>query len=175
VGEENLRRGLAASAVHWSMLRHQLAVLHRSVKRPTSADRLLWAWLCEAWSDWRSLLLIVKPETVIGWHHVFLALAHDRRRVVHFNVTAHPTAEWTSQQLREAFPFDQAPKYLLGDRDGIFGGEFSTQVAGLGMEEVLAAPQSPWQRAYVERAIGTIRRKCLDPVIVFNALPCTST
>jgi len=100
--------------------------------------------------------------------YVFLVLAHDRRRVVHFNVTAHPTAAWTAQQLREAFPFDQVPKFLLRDRDRIFGAEFSKQVADLGMEEVLSAPRSPWQRAYVERIIGTIRRECLDHVIVFN-------
>jgi transposase InsO family protein len=100
--------------------------------------------------------------------YVFLVLAHDRRRVVHFNVTAHSTAEWTAQQLREAFPFDQAPKYLLRDRDRIFGAEFGREVADLGIEEVLAAPRSPWQRAYVERVIGTIRRECLDHVIVFD-------
>jgi transposase InsO family protein len=100
--------------------------------------------------------------------YVFLVLAHDRRRIVHFNVTAHPTAEWTGQQLREAFPFDEVPQYLLRDRDGIFGAEFSKQVANLGMEEVLSAPRSPWQRAYVERVIGTIRRECLDHVIVLN-------
>ena len=99
---------------------------------------------------------------------MFLVLASARRRIVHFKVTAHPTAEWTAQQLREAFPFDQVPKYLLRDRDRIFGAEFSQQVADLGMEEVLSAPRSPWQRAYVERVIGTIRRECLDHVIVFN-------
>src|SRR5262249_52034410 len=100
--------------------------------------------------------------------YVLLVLAHDRRRIVYFNVTAHPTAEWTAQQVREAFPFEQTPKYLLRDRDRIFGSEFSKQVADLGMEEVLSAPRSPWQRAYVERVIGTIRRECLDHVIVFN-------
>jgi transposase InsO family protein len=100
--------------------------------------------------------------------YVFLVLAHDRRRIVHFNVTSHPTAEWTAQQLREAFPFDEVSQYLLRDRDRIFGAEFSQQVADLGTEEVLGAPRSPWQRAYVERVIGTIRRECLDHVIVFN-------
>jgi transposase InsO family protein len=100
--------------------------------------------------------------------YLFLALAHDRRRILHFNVTAHPTAEWTSQQLREAFPFDQVPRYLLRDRDGIFGDEFWKDVEAMGIEEVLSAPRSPWQRAYVERVIGTIRRECLDHVIVLN-------
>jgi transposase InsO family protein len=100
--------------------------------------------------------------------YVFLVLAHDRRRIVHFNVTAHPTAEWTVQQLREAFPFEQIPRYLLRDRDGIFGGEFRKEVEAMGIKEVLSAPRSPWQRAYVERVIGTIRRECLDHMIVLN-------
>ena len=100
--------------------------------------------------------------------YVFLVLAHERRRILHFNVTAHPTAEWTAQQLREAFQFDQIPRYLLRDRDGIFGSEFGKDVKAMGIEEVLSAPRSPWQRAYVERVIGTIRRECLDHVIVFN-------
>ena len=100
--------------------------------------------------------------------YVFLILAHDRRRILHFNVTAHPTAEWTGQQLREAFPFDQLPRYLLRDRDRIFGNDFREQVRDLGIHEVLSTPRSPWQRAYVERVIGSIRRECLDHVIVFQ-------
>ena len=100
--------------------------------------------------------------------YVFLVLAHDRRRIVHFNVTAHPTAEWTAQQLREAFPFEQIPLYLLRDRDRIYGDEFRKDVKAIGITEVLSAPRSPWQRAYVERVIGTIRRECLDHVIVWN-------
>jgi transposase InsO family protein len=100
--------------------------------------------------------------------YVFLVLAHDRRRILHFNVTAHPTVAWTIQQLREAFPFDQTPRYLLRDRDRIFGDEFRKDVQAMGIQEVLSTPRSPWQRAYVERVIGTIRRECLDHVIVFN-------
>ena len=100
--------------------------------------------------------------------YVFLVLAHDRRRILHFNVTAHPTAEWTGQQLREAFPFEHLPRYLLRDRDAIFGDEFRRQVRDMGIHEVLSTPRSPWQRAYVERVIGSIRRECLDHVIVFH-------
>jgi transposase InsO family protein len=100
--------------------------------------------------------------------YVFLVLAHDRRRILHFNVTAHPTAEWVGQQLREAFPFDQVPHYLLRDRDAIFGNDFREQVRDMGIREVLSAPRSPWQRAYIERVIGSIRRECLDHVIVFQ-------
>jgi putative transposase len=100
--------------------------------------------------------------------YVFLVLAHDRRRILHFNVTAHPTADWTGQQLREAFPFDQLPRYLRRDRDAIFGNAFRRQVRDMGIQEVLCSPRSPWQRAYVERMIGSIRSECLDHVLVFH-------
>ena len=99
---------------------------------------------------------------------MFLVLAHYRRRILHFNVTVHPTAEWTGQQLREAFPFVPLPRYLLRDRNAIFGDDFREQVRDMGICEVLSAPRSPWQRAYVERVIGSIRRECLDHGIVFR-------
>jgi hypothetical protein len=75
----------------------------------------------------------------------------DRRRILHFGVTAHPTAEWTAQQLREAFPWETASRYRLRDRDRIFGADFVTQLKAMGIKQVLTAPRSPWQRAYVER------------------------
>ena len=100
--------------------------------------------------------------------YVFVVLRHDRRRVVHFQVTAHPTSVWVMQQLREAFPFDQAPRFLLRDRDGSYGDSFRRGVARMGIEEVLIAPQSPWQNPFAERVIGSIRRECLDHVIVLS-------
>jgi putative transposase len=95
-------------------------------------------------------------------------LHHDRRRVVHFNVTSQPTARWVVQQLREAFPFETAPRYLIRDRDGAYGEEVRRCLRGLGIEEVVTAPRSPWQNPYVERLIGSIRRDCLDHVIVLG-------
>jgi transposase InsO family protein len=99
---------------------------------------------------------------------VFLVLAHDRRRILHVAVTAHPTAEWTAQQLREAFPWGTAPQYLLRDWDRIFGREFTKQLNDMGIRAVLGAPRVPQQRAYIERVIGTIRRECLDHLIVLD-------
>ena len=99
---------------------------------------------------------------------VFVVLSHDRRRIVHVNVTAHPTARWTAQQLREAWPWDDAPRFVLRDRDGIYGNACSRSQRTLGIEEVLTAPRSPWQNPFVERLIGSIRRECLDHVIVWN-------
>jgi putative transposase len=83
--------------------------------------------------------------------YVFLVLAHHRRRIVHFAVTAHPTAEWAAHQILQAFPWDSAPRHLLRDRDRIFGSVFVQQLEVMGIEQVLSAPASPWQRAYVER------------------------
>ncbi len=99
---------------------------------------------------------------------VFLVLDNERRKVVHFNVTESPTASWTGQQIVEAFPWDTAPKYLIRDRDGIFGGEFTHRVESMGIEHVLISARSPWQNPYVERLIGSIRRECLDRTIIFN-------
>jgi len=99
---------------------------------------------------------------------VFLVLSHDRRRIVHFNVTEHPTEDWTAQQIREAFPWDEAPRYLIRDRDAIFGKDMVATTQAMGIEEVVIAPRSPWQNPYVERLIGSIRRECLDHMIVWN-------
>ena len=97
---------------------------------------------------------------------VLIVLAHERRRILHFNVTANPTAQWTAQQMVEAFPFDTAPGYLIRDRDSIYGAAFRRRVRSLDIEEVLTAPRSPWQNPYAERLIGTLRCECLDNVIV---------
>jgi transposase InsO family protein len=99
---------------------------------------------------------------------VLVVLAHRRRKVVHFNVTAHPTAQRTAQQLVEAFPWETAPKYLLRDRDAVYGERFQRRVANLGIEQVLTGPRSLWQNAYAERVIGSSRRECLGQVMVFN-------
>jgi putative transposase len=100
--------------------------------------------------------------------YVFVLLSHSRRRVVHFHVTTAPTAAWVSRQLREAFPFETAPRYLIRDRDGVYGEEVRRCLAGLHSEEVVTAPRSPWQSPYVERLIGSIRRELLDQVIVLG-------
>jgi len=99
---------------------------------------------------------------------VFVVLAHERRKVLHFSITEAPSARWTGQQVVNAFPFRTPPKYLLRDRDGIYGVEFSRRVTALGVEEKLTAPHAPWQNPYAERLIGTIRRECLDQVIVLD-------
>jgi len=99
---------------------------------------------------------------------VLIILSHDRRRILHFNVTEHPTAAWTARQLLEACGTEEAPRYLIRDRDAIYGEKFRRQAAVLEIREIPTAPQSPWQNPYAERVIGSIRRECLDHVIVLG-------
>src|SRR6516165_10100387 len=110
----------------------------------------------------------VVPTVTFRVLYVFVVLAHQRRRLLHFNVTSHPSSEWAAQQMVEALPWDSVPSYLLRDRDAIYGESFRVRVRAMGISEVLTAPQSPWQNPYAERLIGSIRRECLDHVIVFN-------
>ena len=97
-----------------------------------------------------------------------IVLRHHRRMVIHFNATAHPTAEWTAQQIVEAFPFDEVPRFLLRDRDSIYGEFFRQRIKNMGIDQVVTAYRSPWQSLYVERIIGSIPRDCLNHVLVLN-------
>ena len=108
------------------------------------------------------------PTATFRVLYCFIVLRHHRRRVVHFNVTANPTAQWTAQQITEAFPFDETPRYMIRDRDGIYGDFFRKRVKNMGIDEVRIAPRAPWQNPYCERVIGSIRRECLDRVIILN-------
>jgi putative transposase len=109
------------------------------------------------------------PTATMRVLFVFIVLEHRRREVLHFNVTEHPTAAWTSQQIVEAFSNRDAPRYLIRDRDGVYGNEVRLRIASLHIEEVLTAPQSPWQNPYGERLIGSIRRDCLNHFVILNA------
>jgi putative transposase len=100
--------------------------------------------------------------------YVLIIINHERRKVVHFNITDSPSAAWTAQQIVNAFPYDTAPKYLLQDRDSIYGSIFAQRVKGLCIQQKLTAPRSPFQNPFIERLIGSIRRECLDRVTVLN-------
>ena len=269
----SLARCQAELAAENLALSQQLAVLQEKIKRPRlrPRDRVFWVWLSQFWSNWRSCLVIVQPDTVVRWHSrgfklywrwksrskksgrpqvwreirdlvrrmcrenptwgaprihselcllgydisettvdkymsrsrkppsqtwrtfldnhlqdivaidfftvptatfrilfAFIIMRHDRRKLVHFNVTAHPTAEWAAQQVVEAFPDETAPRFMIRDRDGIYGDFFQQRVSNMGIEEVVTARRSPWQNPYVERLIGSIRGECLDHVIILN-------
>lgn len=98
----------------------------------------------------------------------FLVINHKSRRILHVGITKHPTEEWAANHLLEAFPFDDAPRFLFRDRDSIFGSSFRQRVWSMGVAEAISEPQSPWQNPFAERVIGTIRRELLDHVIVLN-------
>ncbi len=100
--------------------------------------------------------------------YALVILGHDRRKIIHFAATQNPTQAWLAHQMTEAFPWDTAPRYLLRDRDASYGPVFRDRVWVMGIKEVVTAPRSPWQNAYVERLIGSIRRECLDHIIIFN-------
>lgn len=137
----------------------------RSGKPPSPTWK---AFLKNHVKDLVSIDFFVVPTVRFKVLFVLVILAHHRRTIVHFNVTEHPTAQWTAQQITEAFPWNTAPKYLLRDRDGTYGSQFQRRVESMGIEEVITAPRSPWQNAFVERVIGSIRRDCLDHIVVLN-------
>ena len=100
--------------------------------------------------------------------YVFVAISHDRRKIRHFAVTANPHSQWAIQQLRETFSFDEVTKYVIRDNDKIFSDEFKTHIRNFGLEDTPTAPRSPWQNPIAERVMGTLRRECLDHMIILN-------
>lgn len=165
--------GWGAPRIHGELLKLGIEVSQATVsnymipsKRPPSQT---WHTFFNNHADClASIDFFTVPTATFRIFYVFVVLSHKRRKVIHFNVTEHPTARWTAQQLTEAFPFDSAPRYLVRDRDAIYGGLVRRRIRTLGIKEVLIAPKSPWQNPFVERAIGSIRRDCLDHVVVFN-------
>jgi transposase InsO family protein len=119
-------------------------------------------------SELISLDFFTVPTATFRVLFVLVILSHDRRRILHFNVTEHPTAAWTGRQLLEACGFDETPRYLIRDRDAIYGQRFHRQAAALRIIEMPTAVRSPWQNPYAERVIGSIWRECLDHLIVLG-------
>jgi len=256
-------------------LRHQINIQQRNIKHPKIkyTDRIFLVWISCIWKKWRSSVVVVKPETVVGWHrkgfklywkwksrkrgrpninweliklirrmqkenhlwsaqriqgelakigvtvctntvkkymkkitnegdnlkrqkwltflrnqskgivgidfctvptlyfrqlYVFIAIAHDRSKILHFNVTYNPTEEWTIQQLRETFSYNDTTKHLFRDNDKIYGNKFKAAVNRFGLKDTPTAIRSPWQNPYAERIFGTLQRECLDHVIILN-------
>ena len=267
-------RSRSDTALEILALRQQVAVLKRKRPRPklNSMDRLFWTALRQCWSRWTEVLVLVKPDTVIGWHragfrlywrwrsrprggrpkiteeirllirrlaqenqgwgapkihgelqklgfvvsersvarylrrirrrgdpakswltflqnhreviaafdfftvptvtfqllYCFFVIEHRRRRILHFNVTRHPTAEWVVQQLREAFPEAGAYRYAIFDRDSTFNDEVVTFLRATGLKPKRTSVQAPWQNGIAERWVGSCRREILDHVIALN-------
>ena len=162
-----------APRIHGELLKLGLTVSESTVakymrRHPRPPSQTWRTFLTNHASQIMAADLFVVPTVTFRLLFVLVILAHDRRQIVHVAVTAHPTAAWTAQQLRNAFPENAAPHYLLHDRDSVFAG-IATTIAGMNVRAVRTAPRSPWQNACVERVIGSIRRECLDHVIVTSA------
>jgi putative transposase len=137
--------------------------------RPRKPSSPTWkAFLNNHVRDLAAMDFFVVPTVTFKVLFVLVILAHERRRIMPVNVTEHPTAQWTAQQVVDVFPWGEAPRYFLRDRDRIDGASFRQRVRNMGLEDVLMAPRSPWQNPSVKRLIGSIRRACLDHVIVLH-------
>jgi transposase InsO family protein len=162
-----------APRIHGELLKLGIDIAERTVSRlmPNRRRGPSQTWrtfLANHVADLVSIDFFTVPTARLRVLFVLVVLAHHRRRVVHFNVTEHPTAAWTAQQIVDAFPDESAPAYLIRDRDRVYGQPLRHRVKGMGIEEVLTAPQSPWQNPFVERLIGSIRRECLNHVLVLG-------
>jgi transposase InsO family protein len=166
--------GWGAPRIHGELLKLGIDIGERSVSRfmppkPRKPPSQTWrTFLDNHVGSLASIDFFTVPTATFRVLYVFFVLAHDRRRVLHFNITEHPSAAWTAQQIVEAFPEDRAPRFMIRDRDGIFGDQFRRRVQGLGIEEILTAPRSPWQNPFAERLVGSVRRECLDHVVVLG-------
>jgi putative transposase len=159
--------------VHGELLKLGIRISERTVarlmpKRKKPPSQTWRTFLDNHLLDLVSIDFLVEPTATFRVLFVLIVLAHNRRRVVHFNVTEHPTALWTAEQIIQAFPDGSEPRYLLRDRDGIYGEDFRERVKAMGIEEVITAPRSSWQNPFAERLLGTVRRDFLDHVIVLG-------
>jgi transposase InsO family protein len=165
-----------APRIHGELLKLGLTVSQATVSkymvRPRTPPSQAWrTFLKNHAPDLIALDFFTVPTATFRVLFVLVVLTHSRRRLVHFNVTEHPTAEWTARQLLEACALEEGPRYLIRDRDRVYGERFSRQAKTMDVREVVIAPRSPWQNAYAERVIGSIRRECLDHVVVIGERP----
>lgn len=162
-----------APRIHGELLKLGYDVAEATVgkymaKRPGPPSQSWRTFLCNHITEIVAVDFVTVPTATFRILYVFVVLSLDRRRIVHFNVTDSPTAEWTALQLVQAFPFDTAPRYVIRDRDGIYGEKVVAMLGALGIEQKVISYQSPWENGYVERVIGSIRRECFDHVILFG-------
>jgi transposase InsO family protein len=172
MGSENPTWGAPRIQAELALLGHDVAqstvakYLGKSRKPPSQSWR---TFLANHAGALASIDFFTVPTAAFRVLYVFVVLRHDRRRVVHFGVTAKPTAAWVAERVREAFPGNATPHYLVRDREDVFGRAFRRCLRDLQIKDIRTAPRSPWQNAFVERLIGSIRRECLDHFIVLNA------
>jgi len=163
-----------APRIHGELLKLGIEICERTVSNlmpprgPKPPSQTWRSFLKNHMANMVSIDFFTVPTATFRVLFVLVILSHSRRKVVHFNVTSNPSAEWTSQQVVEAFPWDTGPEYLLRDRDSIYGTFFCQRVKNMGIKQVITAPRSPWQNPFVERLIGSVRRDCLEHIIALN-------
>jgi len=164
-----------APRIHGELLKLGIDISERTVSniikkcRPPGPPSQTWqTFLKNHMHNTFAIDFFIVPTVTFTVLYAVIIIFHQRRKVIHFNVTEHPTEEWTAQQIVEACPWETAPKYLLRDRDAVYGSVFQSRAKNLGINEVKTAPQSPWQNPYCERIIGSIRRECLVHMIILN-------
>jgi putative transposase len=162
-----------APRIHGELLKLGIEVSQATIGpympwRPKEPSPTWRSFLRNHMTDIAAVDMFVVATATFGLLYAVIFLDHHRRRIIHFEVTQNPTQAWLARQITEAFPWDTAPRYLLRDRDTSYGQDFRDHVRGMGIEEVITASRSPWQNPFVERVIGSIRRECLDHVIIIN-------
>jgi len=172
---------MAGQNLHWGaerirgeLLKLGIAVSARSIRRyrrrgPARPPSQSWRTFLtnHAQAIWAADLFVVQTLTFQTLYVLFL-ISHDRRRLLHFDVTAHPTAAWVWRQMIEATPWGQHPKYLIHDRDRVYGADFASRLVGLGIESVRTPVQSPRANSIAERVVRTLRRECLDHILALS-------
>ncbi len=171
MSRENPSWGVPRIQSEFALLGHTVseATVRKYRTRHRNPPSQTWrAFLDNHLTDIIAIDFFTVPTATIRILFAFVVMRHDRRMLVHFNVTEHPMAEWTAHRVVEAFPDSQAPLFLIRDRNGIYGNAFRQRARSMGIEQVPTTPQPPWQNPHVERLIGSIRRECLNYVIVLD-------
>lgn len=146
----------------------QLTVAKHMIRRRGPSSQGWRTFLQNHAPDITAIDLLAVPTIDFSLLYGLVIVGLARRHLIWINVTANPTAEWIARQMSEAFPWDQAPKHLIRDRDGVYGNAFVERLYAIGIRDHPIAPRSPWQNAHAERLIGSIRRECPDHVVVLN-------
>ena len=162
-----------APRIHGELLKLGFEVAQSSVakymaKRRGPSSQGWWTFLHNHAPDIAAMDLFVVPTIGFDLLYAFVIVRLDRRDLVWINVTAHPSAEWVARQIAEAFPWNEAPRYMIRDRDRIYGAVVTRRLRAMGIRDKPIAPASPWQNGFAERLIGSVRRECLDHIIVLG-------
>jgi transposase InsO family protein len=162
-----------AARIHGELLKLGIIVSQATVGRympwrPAVPSPTWRSFLHNHMGDTAAIDMFVVASATFRLLYTVIILGHDRRRIIHFDVTQNPTQVWLARQMTEAFPWDDAPKYLIRDRDRIYGAVVTRRLRAMGIRDKPTAPASPWQNGFAERLIGSIRRECLDHIIVFG-------